>query len=113
MRSFAVQIDSGNSSGSWNVAVVPPISALIRHSENEPQTILQPHIGTLFLGRVNERTYAVIPEGSAPSKLYNASPTGDDTGKGEWTISVFDGSTSGATLNEIRDIDLHLTVALM
>lgn len=113
MRSFAVQIDSGNSSGSWNVSVVPPTSALIRHSENEPQTIPQPHIGKLFLGRVNERTYAVIPEGSAPPKLYNSSPIGDDTGNGEWTFSVFNGSTSEATLNDIQDIDIHLTVALV
>jgi hypothetical protein len=113
MRSFACQIDSEHPFGSWNVAITPPSSALIRRSEGDPQPIQQSHIGTLYMGRVNERIYAVVPEGSAPPKLYNASPIGDETDNGKWIISVFAGSTAGASLNDIQDIDIHLTVSLI
>ncbi len=107
MRSFAVQIDSGNNSGSWNVSITPPAKA-----KNEPKE--QGHIGTLYLGRVNERIYAVISEGSAPPKLFNASPIGEDSPSGEWAISVIgNGSTSRAKIEDIQDIDIHLTVALV
>ena len=96
MRGLSVQIDSGHQSGSgsWNVIVKPP-------------STLQNQIGTLFLGRVNERTYAVVSESSAPPKLYNASPNG------AWVIEVFKGSTSGIPASKILDIDIHLTVALV
>jgi hypothetical protein len=122
LRSFAVQIDSGNKSGSWNISITLPESALVRYldkeinteAEKNPKTINQSHIGTLFLGRVNERSYAVVPEGAAPPKLYNASPIGEDSDSGKWTISVIgSGSTSGASIDDIRDIDIHLTVALV
>lgn len=113
MRSFAVQIDSARAAGSWNVSVTPPTKAIIRRSATETQVLSQPHIGTLHLGRVSERVYAVMTEGAAPPKLYNGSPVGNDTADGEWKISVIDGSTSGATLNDIRDIDIHLSVALV
>jgi hypothetical protein len=106
MRSFAVQIDSGHQSGSWNVSITPPLKA-----KNEPKE--QGHIGTLYLGRVNEKTFAVISEGSASLKLFNASPIGEDSPSGEWIIEVLNGSTSAATVNDIKDIDIHLTVAIV
>jgi len=106
MRGLAIQVDSGNSSGSWNIKVTPPSLA-----KNNPKE--QKDIGTLFLGRVNERTYAVVPESSAPPKLYNASPIGDESIEGDWVIEVFKGSTLGIPASKILDIDIHLTVALV
>lgn|SRR5688500_8813855 len=114
LRSLTVQIDSDNRSGAWNVSVIPPSEALIKQSSNEePESLHQTHIGTLFLGKVNERTFAVVPEAAAPPRLYNASPIGAAMPAGQWTLSVLHGSTAGATLNDIRDIDIHLTVALV
>ena len=106
MRSFAIQIDSGHQSGNWNVSITPPPKA-----ENDPKE--QGNIGTLYLGRVNERTFAVISEGSAPPKLFNASPIGENSPSGEWTIEVLSGTNSGVTVNDIKDIDIHLTVAIV
>lgn len=102
MRALAVQIDSGHSAGSWNVAITPPTKAIA-----EPKD--QSHIGTLYLGKINERLYAVMTESSAPPKLYNASPIGED----DWGIEVFKGSTLGISTSGILDIDIHLTVALV
>jgi hypothetical protein len=106
MRGLAVQIDSGQNSGSWNVKITPPPLA-----KNNPKD--QEHIGTLFLGRVSERTYAVVSESAAPPQLYNASPIGDDATVGGWVIEVFKGSTLGISASRIIDIDIHLTVALV
>jgi hypothetical protein len=107
MRSFSLQVDCGMKVGSWNFKVNPPSKA-----KNEPTK--QDHVGTLFLGKVNEKTYAVIPESAAPPKLYNISPIGDEhTNEGKWKIEISGSSTSGTSIKDIVDIDIHLTVALV
>jgi len=113
MRTLAVQVDSGNDRGSWNISIAPPTRAIIRQNDGVIANLMQDRIGTLFLGRVNERTYAVLPEGSSPPKLYNASPIGGDDLTGEWAIRILTNSTSGATVDRINDIDIHLTVSLV
>ena len=57
MRSFAVQIDSGNEVGSWNISLTPPRRAIMRHQTFDAQnpqlgreTIEQSRVGALFLG---------------------------------------------------------------
>jgi hypothetical protein len=102
MRGLAVQIESGHNAGSWNVAITPPTEAITKPED-------QSHIGTLYLGKVNERTYAVIPEISSPPKLYNASPIG----KGNWNLEILRGSTLGVSTSGILDIDIHITCALV
>ncbi|MBX7173251.1 MAG: hypothetical protein K1X72_19940 [Pyrinomonadaceae bacterium] len=107
MRSFSLQVDCGMKVGSWNFKITPPSKAL-----NEPKK--QDHVGTLFLGRVNERTYAVIPESAAPPKLYNISPIGENhTNDGKWKIEIASNSTAQTSIKDIVDIDIHLTVALL
>jgi hypothetical protein len=106
MRSLAIQIFSGEKSGSWNVSITPPLRA-----KNSPH--IQEHIGTLYLGRVNERAYAVSPEGTSPPKLFNGSPIGEDSEKGNWNIEILSASTSGVKVEDIKDIDIHLTVAIV
>lgn len=118
MRGFALQVDSGNQAGSWNVSLTPPRSTIIRHKTFDSGNpvdgradLEQATIGELYLGRVNERVYAVLPDNAAPPKIYNASPIGRDDEGGFWTISVLGDSTSGVHARDIRDLDIHLTVA--
>lgn len=118
MRALAIQVDSGNDRGSWNISIAPPTSAIIRQGDGVTANLKQNGIGKLFLGRINERTYAVVPEGSAPPKLYNASPIGGDDLPaedllGEWAIRILTDSTSGTTVDQINDVDFHLTVTLV
>lgn len=112
LRGLAVQIDSGHFSGSWNVAVSPPTKALLRVDDSRIKSLEQ-KVGTLYLGRVNETTYQVLPESAAPPKMYNASPIGEDSLNGEWGIEVLGMSTNEKTPSSILDIDIHLTVALV
>ena len=112
LRGFAIQVDSGHFSGSWNIAVTPPTKAKIRREKDILD--IDQKVGTLYLGRVNETTFQVVPEAAAPPKLYNASPIGQDIEGGEWTIEIKGMSTNGdKPPSAILDIDIHLTVALV
>lgn len=111
LRGFAIQIDSGHVKGSWNIAITPPTKAKLRN-EKEVKDMEQ-IVGRLYLGRVNETTYQVVPESAAPPKLYNASPIGQDVEGGEWTIEILGLSTESNLPSAILDIDIHLTVALV
>lgn len=112
LRGFAIQIDSGgHERGSWNIAITPPKKAKLRN-EKEVKNLEQ-NVGRLYLGRVNETTYQVIPESAAPPKLYNASPIGQDIEGGEWTIEILGMSTDKIPTSAINDIDIHLIVALV
>lgn len=116
LRSFAVQIDSGEFSGNWNIAITPPTQVIFRNESTKPDenpAKLTQNVGRLYLGRVNETTYQVIPESAAPPKLYNASPIGQDIDGGEWTIEILGMSTNKIPVTAIKDIDIHLTVALV
>lgn len=111
LRSFAIQIDSGHSRGSWNIAITPPKKAKLRNGKEVKN--LEQNVGRLYLGRVNETMYQVIPESAAPPKLYNASPISQDVEGGEWTIEVMGLRTEILPSSAILDIDIHLTVALV
>jgi hypothetical protein len=109
LRGFAIQVDSGHERGSWNIAITPPTKL---RNEKEGKNLRQ-NVGRLFLGRVNETTYQVIPESAAPPKLYNASPIGQDIDGGEWTIEILGMSTDKIPASAINDMSIHLTVALV
>lgn len=112
LRAFSIQIDSGHERGSWNIAISPPSKAILRVNESKIKPLEQ-KVGTLYLGRVNETTYQVIPESAAPPKLFNASPIGEDSLSGEWGVEIIGLSTWEKPHSSIQDIDIHLTVALV
>jgi hypothetical protein len=103
LRGLAVQIQTNQPHGSWNVSLTPPKDASVFR-----EGLTQEHVGTLYLGRIADRTYMVAPEAAAPPKLHNTNPLG------EWMIEVIGTSTSASVphKNDIQDIDIHVTVAI-
>jgi len=107
LRSVALQVDSHRAEGSWNVSLSVPAAAVYLDSNGAERNLSQGHVGTLYLGRINERRFAVLPELQAAPRLQNCSPAGD------WILEIRGPSTANTDARCIRDVDLHFTVSLI
>jgi hypothetical protein len=79
IRNISLQTNSNDSSGNWNFALTPPSDASILKGGALESYLDQSRVGRLFLGRVNDRTYTVVPEANSSPRLYNCSPVGFHT----------------------------------
>lgn len=102
----AFVVESEASAGVWQLTVRAPLQGLCRHLSNDLFELDQTQVPPCPLGRVSNREHNRDADVVGISALHNASPIGI------WKVAVNPYSTSGVSIEELRDIqiDLHLSV---